>query len=96
MICQLHDVNVTFTVRDSEDDVLSTIVQRLGFVELDVDRGVSLMGVTGMRVDSFDDDWVVLKRGFSVNGAIVTVEARLEAPLIAVTFDILDFHMTHR
>lgn len=95
MICKLFDVNVTFVVRDSGDDVLSNISQHLDFLELVVDRGVSLMGVTGMCVDSFDDDWVVLKRECCVNGVVCVVEARIEAPLIAVTFDILDFHMTH-
>lgn len=96
MICELHNVNATIVIRDSDDDVLSTIRQRLDFVALDVDRGVTFMGIANMYVDSFDDDWVILKRNACVNGVDCVIEARLEAPLIAVTFDVLDFHMTHR
>lgn len=95
MICELHDVGITITVRDLEDNVLSTIRQRADFVAMDVDRGVSFMGVENMHVDAFDDDSVVLSRKACVNGVDCVVEAKLEAPLIAVTFDILDFHMTH-
>lgn len=95
MICKLFDVNVTFVVHDSEDDVLSNTNQHMDLIELVVDRGVTLMGVSGMCVETYDTDCVVLRKRADVNGTDVTVDVRLEAPLIAVTFDILDFHMTH-
>lgn len=96
MICRLHNVNATMAISDSDGDELATIVQRFEELTLDVDRGVTLMGVSNMYVDSFDDDWVVLKRQACVNGVDCVIEAKIEAPLIAVAFDILDFHMTHR
>lgn len=95
MICKLHNVNATVAVIDSGDETLSTMSHRFEELTLDVDRGASFMGIASMYVDSFDDDWVILKRNACVNGVDCVIEARLEAPLIAVAFDIVDFHMTH-
>ena len=98
MICNVYEAKVEISFMDSGGRLIAGFDQReyaCFEVELD-ERGYCCFGITGMHVDSFDVDCVRLRATKCVNGDDVIVNVRIDAAMVGVPFDILDWFATHR